>query len=163
MHKLLQRGGSGPATRVVATAMALVVLLVNAASGRAETWKNCSFNDRPIPCRDSHSPDGTLRITWQRQILIQGNAVFTNPANGNRISALVTALALITIALAPAGAATAARRSAPMPVPRSCCARGTPISTATAMGRPANRCGAELRMKGAIHEPQLPHRVIRGK
>ena len=63
--------------------------------------------------RDSHSPDGTVRITWQdgqamtyrlvqdgfpistlrdslggiweREILIQGNAVFTHPANGNRI------------------------------------------------------------------------------
>jgi hypothetical protein len=80
---------------------------------RAETWKNCAFNDRPIRCRDSHSADGTVRIvwedgqamtyrlvkegfpvsvlrdslggTWERQVLIQGNAVFTNPANGNRI------------------------------------------------------------------------------
>ncbi len=34
-------------------------------------------------------PISTLRDSlggiWQREILIQGNAVFTNPANGNRI------------------------------------------------------------------------------
>lgn len=113
MHKLLQRGGSGPAQGVVATAMALAVALANTAAARADSWKSCSYNDRVIPCRDSHSPDGTVRITWQdgqamtyrlvqegfpistlrdslggiwqREILIQGNAVFTNPANGNRI------------------------------------------------------------------------------
>ncbi|QVL51983.1 MAG: hypothetical protein KFB97_10810 [Cyanobium sp. M30B3] len=113
MHKLLQRGGSSPAQRVVATAIGLVVLLGNATPGRAESWKSCSYNDSPIPCRDSHRPDGTVRITWQdgqamtyrlvqdgfpistlrdslggiweREILIQGNAVFTNPANGNHI------------------------------------------------------------------------------
>ncbi|MFO7787251.1 MAG: hypothetical protein R6W87_05670 [Halospina sp.] len=78
-----------------------------------ETWKDCEFNDQPIRCRDSHSPDGTVRIdwedgktmpyrvvdegfpvsvlrdslggVWEREVLIQGNAVFTNPANGNRI------------------------------------------------------------------------------
>ena len=113
MQKHLQGGGSGFATRVVAWAMGLVVLMANGAAGRAESWKSCSFNDSSIPCRDSHSPDGTVRITWQdgqamtyrlvqdgfpistlrdslggiweREILIQGNAVFTNPANGNRI------------------------------------------------------------------------------
>ena len=113
MHRCFQRGGSGPAQRVVATAIGLVVLLANGAAGRAESWKSCSYNDSPIACRDSHSPDGTVRITWQdgqamtyqlvqegfpistlpdslggiwqREILIQGNAVFTNPANGNRI------------------------------------------------------------------------------
>ena len=113
MHKHLQGGGSGFAARVVATAMGLVVLLASAASARADSWKRCSFNASSIPCRDSHSPDGTVRITWQdgqamtyrlvqegfpistlrdslggiwkRQILIQGNAVFSNPANGNRI------------------------------------------------------------------------------
>lgn len=79
----------------------------------APPWKNCSFNDRPIPCRDSHFADGSVRIIWQdgpamtyhllkagfpvsilrdalggrweREILPQGNAVFFNPANGNRI------------------------------------------------------------------------------
>ncbi|MFN4867887.1 MAG: hypothetical protein ACK5GZ_16410 [Cyanobium sp.] len=113
MQKPLQRAGRGTAKRAVASAMGLVVLLANAAVGRSETWKSCSFNDSSIPCRDSHSPDGTVRITWQdgqamtyrlvqdgfpistlrdslggiwqREILIQGNAVFTNPANGNRI------------------------------------------------------------------------------
>ena len=91
----------------------LLGLVVNAAAGHAGGWKDCSFNDSPIPCRDSHSPDGTVRIVWkdgramtyrlekdgfpistlrdslggiwEREILVQGNAVFTNPANGNRI------------------------------------------------------------------------------
>ena len=81
--------------------------------GRAEGWKACAFNDQSIGCRDTHAPDGTVRIVWQegkamiyrmvregfpfstlrdslggvweRQILVQGNAVFTNKANGNRI------------------------------------------------------------------------------
>jgi hypothetical protein len=65
MQKRRQRAGNGPATRVVARAMGLVVVLANAAAGRAESWKRCSYNDSPIPRRDSHSPDGTLRITWQ--------------------------------------------------------------------------------------------------
>ncbi len=84
-----------------------------APAALAEPWKTCAFNDQPIRCRDSHAPDGTVRIvwedgktmtytlvkegfpvstlrdslggTWEREVLIQGNAVFTNPANGNRI------------------------------------------------------------------------------
>ncbi|MCS5704991.1 thermonuclease family protein [Synechococcus sp. FGCU-3] len=36
--------------------------------------------------------------------------------------------------------ATAVGRSAPMPAPRNCCARGTPISMATAMRKPVNHC-----------------------
>jgi hypothetical protein len=79
----------------------------------AAPWKDCSFNNRPIPCRDSHFADGSVRIVWQdgpamtyrlvragfpvsllrdslggrweREILPQGNAVFVNRANGNRI------------------------------------------------------------------------------
>jgi len=79
----------------------------------AEGWKACAFNDQPIPCRDSQGADGSVRIVWQdgkamtyrlvkqgfplstlrdslggiweREVLIQGNAVFTNRANGNRI------------------------------------------------------------------------------
>ena len=79
----------------------------------AEPWKECEYNDQPIPCRDSHNRNGTVRIEWkdgkamtyrlvkegfpistlrdslgglwEREILVQGNAVFTNPANGNRI------------------------------------------------------------------------------
>lgn len=71
------------------------------------------FNDQPIGCRNTHSPDGTVRIVWrdgkamtyrlekqgfpfstlrdslggiwERQIFVQSNAVFTNKANGNRI------------------------------------------------------------------------------
>jgi hypothetical protein len=97
----------------VASAAALLALLGHATASHADAWKTCSYNDRPIPCRDSHSPDGTVLITWkdgqamtyrlvtegfpfstlrdslggiwQREILVQGNAVFTNPANGNRI------------------------------------------------------------------------------
>ncbi|NQV09724.1 MAG: hypothetical protein HQ527_00930 [Cyanobacteria bacterium] len=83
------------------------------AIGRAEGWKVCAFNEQPIGCRDTHSPDGTVRLVWQdgkamtyrlvregfpvstlrdslggvweRQIFVQGNAVFTNTANSNRI------------------------------------------------------------------------------
>jgi hypothetical protein len=84
-------------------------LLGHATASLADTWKSCSYNGRSIPCRDSHSPDRTVRIIWkagqamtcrlvkdgfpsstlggigEREILVQGNAVFTNPANGNRI------------------------------------------------------------------------------
>ncbi|MEB3201094.1 MAG: hypothetical protein VKK62_11285 [Synechococcaceae cyanobacterium] len=76
-------------------------------------WKACSFNERVIGCRDSHGSDGRVRILWkdgkamsyrlvregfpisllrdslgglwEREILIQGNAVFVNRANGHRI------------------------------------------------------------------------------
>jgi hypothetical protein len=79
----------------------------------AAPWKDCSFNDRSIPCRDIHADDGSVRIVWQdgmamtyrligagcpistledalggrweREIFVQGNALFLNPANGNRI------------------------------------------------------------------------------
>ena len=79
----------------------------------ANPWKDCEYNDQPIPCRDSHRPDGTVQIQWkdgkamtyrlvkegfpvstlrdslggiwEREVLIQGNAVFINRANGNRI------------------------------------------------------------------------------
>jgi len=81
--------------------------------GRAEGWKACAFNDQPIGCRDTHSADGSVRIlwndgktmtyriekegfpystlqdtlggVWERQVFVQGNALFTNKANGNRI------------------------------------------------------------------------------
>ena len=84
-----------------------------AAAAPARVWKACAFNDRPLPCMDEHGPDGTVRIRWrdgkamtyrlirqgfpisilidslggrwEREILPQGNAVFLNPANGNRI------------------------------------------------------------------------------
>ncbi|MCS5699197.1 hypothetical protein NZK32_09120 [Cyanobium sp. FGCU-52] len=80
---------------------------------RADGWKACAFNDQPLLCRDSHGADGSVRIVWQdgkamtyrlvkegfplstlrdslggiweREVLVQGNAVFTNRANGNRI------------------------------------------------------------------------------
>jgi hypothetical protein len=83
------------------------------APGPAQAWKACLFNDQPLPCRDSHARDGTVRILWQdglsmtyavvkegfprsilrdrlgglweREVLVQGNAVFTHTANGNRI------------------------------------------------------------------------------
>ena len=92
---------------------AMAALLIGGAPSRAEPWKDCAYNDRPIPCRDSHSSDGTVQIVWkdgkamtyrliqegfpfstlrdslgglwEREIYVQGNAVFTNKANGNRI------------------------------------------------------------------------------
>ena len=113
MQRRTQQVGRGPSVGPVASAAALLVLLGHATASPADSWKDCSYNDRPVPCRDSHSPDGTLRITWkdgqamtyrlvkegfpistlrdslgsiwQREILVQGNAVFSNPANGNRI------------------------------------------------------------------------------
>lgn len=70
-------------------------------------------NNQPIPCRDEHSRDGTVLIVWkdgqamtyrlinagfprsilrdslgglwEREVLIQGNAIFRNRGNGNRI------------------------------------------------------------------------------
>lgn len=96
-------------------AAARVALLIGAIgpAALAEPWKSCAFNDRPIRCRDSHSPDGTVRIiwedgkamtyrlveegfpvsvlrdslggTWEREVFHQGNALFTSPANDNRI------------------------------------------------------------------------------
>lgn len=61
-----------------------------------------SFNDQPIPCRDttrkamtyrlvkSGVPLSTLRVSlgglWEREVLIQGNAVFrATQSNSNRI------------------------------------------------------------------------------
>jgi len=101
--------------RHLARAAVAVALISAAMSpvALAENWKDCAFNDQPIRCRDSHSADGTVRIVWEdgktmtyrvveegfpvsvlrdslggvweRQVFVQGNAVFTNPANGNRI------------------------------------------------------------------------------
>lgn len=92
---------------------ALAALLFSASAAQAQAWKNCRYNEMPIACRDSHSADGTICILWkdgkamtyrlvkegfpvstlrdrlgglwERQILAQGNAVFSNRANGNRI------------------------------------------------------------------------------
>lgn len=96
-----------------ALGLAAALLLGGSGAARAAPWKDCRFNDQPIGCRDSHGADGTVRIVWQdglamtyrpvttgfplstlrdslgglwqREILVQGNAVFTNTANGNRI------------------------------------------------------------------------------
>lgn len=85
----------------------------SAAVVAAETWKACSFNEQPMGCRDQHHADGSLTILWQngpamtyrlvrggfprsqlrdvlgvlweREVLIQGNAVFTDAVQGNRI------------------------------------------------------------------------------
>jgi hypothetical protein len=94
--------------------LVLVCLLSGVVQpGHAEPWKDCAFNDTPIRCLDSHASDGTVRIVWEdgktmtyhlvragfplstlrdslggiweRQIFPQGNALFKNPANGNRI------------------------------------------------------------------------------
>jgi hypothetical protein len=45
--------------------MGVPLLLLSPSAARAEPWKTCSFNDVTIPCRDSHSSDGTVRILWQ--------------------------------------------------------------------------------------------------
>jgi len=112
MDRAPDRNGRGRWSLCTAALMAMVSLPAMAA--RAEPWKPCSFNDRTIPCRDSHSSDGTVRIVWKdgktmtyrliqegfpsstlrdslggiwrREVLGQGNAVFTNTANGNRIA-----------------------------------------------------------------------------
>ena len=77
-----------------------------------DNWKDCSFNDRLIGCQDRELPEG-VRIDWrdgrsmtyqliregfplsllrdrhgglwQRELLVQGNGVYTNRANANRI------------------------------------------------------------------------------
>ena len=93
---------------------ALFALFVNApAQLMAEPWKTCWFNDQPMGCRDQHHVDGSVTIhwwdglamtyspvqesfprstlrdplggLWQREVLAQGNAVFTHAQNGNRI------------------------------------------------------------------------------
>lgn len=97
----------------VASLLTLLLLAGTLPAGQAAPWKDCSFNDRLIPCRDSHFADGSVRIVWQdglamtyrlikagfpisilrdalggrweREIFPQGNAVFFNPNNGNRI------------------------------------------------------------------------------
>jgi hypothetical protein len=79
----------------------------------SEPWKTCTFNDQPIRCRHSHFADGTVRIVWEegkalsyllmqegfavsmlwdslggireRDVMVQANAVISNPANGNRV------------------------------------------------------------------------------
>jgi hypothetical protein len=79
----------------------------------AQPWKSCWFNDQPMGCRDHHHTDGSLTIEWSdglamtymlvhenaprstlrdslgglwhREVLAQGNAVFTHAQNGNRI------------------------------------------------------------------------------
>jgi len=112
MDRAPVRNGRSRWTLCIAALVALVSLPAMAAG--AEPWKPCSFNDRTIPCRDSHSSDGTVRIVWKdgktmtyrliqegfpfstlrdslggiwrREVLGQGNAVFTNTANGNRIA-----------------------------------------------------------------------------
>ena len=101
-----------PCVPAALTACSCLILAVPLPA-QSLPWKDCDYNDRPIPCRDIHGRDGSVRIewkdgpamtyrpvkegfplttlrdnlggTWQRQILVQGNAVFTNTANGNRI------------------------------------------------------------------------------
>lgn len=82
-------------------------------SASADPWKACAFNDQVMGCRDVHHANGSLTIhwqdgvsmtyrlieegfpwatlrdslggVWQREVLVQGNAVFTHAINGNRI------------------------------------------------------------------------------
>lgn len=97
-----------------------LLLCSSPAPAQGTPWKACSFNDQPIPCRDMHSRDGSVLIVWsdgqamtyrlfkagfprsilrvslgglwEREVLIQGNAVFRNKGNGNRIDHGATAL-----------------------------------------------------------------------
>ena len=56
------------------------------------------------------------------------------------LDAALAALASSLMAQHRVAAVTAAARSGPMPKPRCCSARGTAIWTATAVGKPVNRC-----------------------
>jgi hypothetical protein len=50
--------------RHLARAAVAVALISSAMTpvALAESWKDFEFNYQPIRCRDSHSPDGTVRI-----------------------------------------------------------------------------------------------------
>lgn len=113
MPKSLGRAALGLALIRSGLAAAVLAPAVLVPAALAEPWKSCAYNDQPIGCRDSHSADGTVRIvwedgkamtyrlvkegfpvstlqdslggTWERRVFVQGNAEFTNPANGNRI------------------------------------------------------------------------------
>jgi hypothetical protein len=61
----------------------------------------------------------------------------------------------------PAGV-TPAARSAPMPRLRSCCGRGTTISTGMVMGRPVRGCEAEIRPPERVYaDPCEPCIVLK--
>jgi hypothetical protein len=92
----------------------LAALLASSISATAEPWKACAFNDQVLGCRDVHHANGSLTLHWQdglsmtyrlieegfplsllrdslggvwrREVLVQGNAVFTHAINGNRIA-----------------------------------------------------------------------------
>jgi hypothetical protein len=110
---LLQSGSAGLATTATLLTLLLPSLPGGVDVARAQTWKVCSFNGETLPCLDRHGPDGSVHIRWgdgkaltyrliragfpistlrdslgglwEREILPQGNAVFVNRANGNRI------------------------------------------------------------------------------
>lgn len=90
----------------------VILYLLNVDAAAAGAWKACRFQNLVIGCRDQHHSDGSVRILWQdgrvltyrvvkpgfpvsrlydrsgqlwqREILVQGNAVFTNLATGQR-------------------------------------------------------------------------------
>jgi hypothetical protein len=92
----------------------VAALMGTASPVAAEPWKSCWFNDQPMGCRDQHHADGSVTIEWsdglamtytlvredvprstlrdslgglwQREVLAQGNAVFSHTQNGNRIT-----------------------------------------------------------------------------
>ena len=92
----------------------VAALMGMASPVAAEPWKSCWFNDQPMGCRDQHHADGSVTIQWRnglamtytlvregfprstlrdslgglwpREVLVQGNAVFTHAQNGNRIT-----------------------------------------------------------------------------
>ncbi|QEY32660.1 hypothetical protein EVJ50_10940 [Synechococcus sp. RSCCF101] len=104
------RSSPGPATLL---ALSLLWAGALGPAARAEGWKSCTYNDQPIGCRDSQQGDGSVMIRWrdgkamtyrlvqegyptsvlrdslggiwERELYPQGNVVYTNPDNGNRI------------------------------------------------------------------------------
>ena len=103
-----------PLKRLLAALGLPVVLVLGRPDPlRAEAWKSCWFNDQPMGCRDQHHSDGGVTIRWrdglamtyrlvragfprsslqdslgglwEREVLVQGNAVLTHSNNGNRI------------------------------------------------------------------------------
>jgi endonuclease YncB( thermonuclease family) len=87
-------------------------------------------------CNAQEYLDAEHRASRRRVGVWQVPGGITRPGT----SAVVAVQQRFPMAPLPADAGIAATRSAPMPVPRSCCARGTPISTAMVMGKRASRC-----------------------
>jgi hypothetical protein len=89
MQRRTPQASKGPAMGPVASAAALLVLLGHATASPADSWKACSSNDRPIPCRDSHSPYGQQSRQYLQQRLQQGSTVRLDEKTTDRYGRLV--------------------------------------------------------------------------